>query len=157
MGSRDHITWSQNRRATLSHENRLFFTVAKKRKSKAALGSLDVKKASKKFKDVVTGQWSDTSYVDGSWSVNGKPEVIGYFNKESQSSNFANLYVEKDGIAGLSPGDLYVGYAQAAVSTVGYGEWNWSSGAKMGDYFSGTGTQKVDAGRLFLSDTSFLG
>ena len=157
MGSRDHITWSQNRPATLSHENRLFFTVAKKRKSKAALGSLDVKKASKKFKDVVTGQWSDTSYVDGSWSVNGKPEVIGYFNKESQSSNFANLYVEKDGIAGLSPGDLYVGYAQGAVSTVGYGEWNWSSGAKMGDYFSGTGTQKVDAGRFFLSDTSFLG
>ena len=129
------------------------------KRSKSRLGSLNLEKAIKKYgaTDIITGTWQDTTDTSGSWSVDNRQDIVGYYSKESRWANFANLYVEKDETPGLSSGDLYVGYAQAAVTTVGYGEWNWSKGARVGDYFSGTGSQREDAGRTFISDTSFLG
>ena len=85
-----------------------------------------------------------------------KREITGYYNKESDDAKINNLYIERDGVQGLSNGDLYVGYSQTAVSRAGYEDWNWSTGAQIGDYFSGNGAQREDAGKFFFSDTSFL-
>jgi len=125
---------------------------------KPRLGKLKVKQARQKYGvlDVVTGTWRDTNDTEGTWLVDQKREITGYYNKESDNAKIADLYIERDGVQGFSKGDRYVGYAQAAVSTAGYGEWNWSSGAQIGDYFSGNGAQREDAGKFFFSDTSFL-
>ena len=124
--------------------------------AKAVLGTLNVKQANRLYHDVVTGHWADTSPEGGTWMVDQKAELQGYFFKQGSNSNFADLYVEKDGVQGFSTGDLYVGYAQCAVSTIGSGDWNWSTGAQVGDYFSGSGSSRQDAGRFFISNPSFL-
>ena len=122
-------------------------------KSRSVFGRLDVKKARARFNDVVTGYWEDVSEEGGTWNVDGKPEIQGYFFKNEELGR-ANLYIDSNNNETPDDLDRYVGFAQVATSsTGGFGRWNWSSGAGIGDYFT---SQGLDAGRITITDTSFL-
>ncbi len=110
-------------------------------------GRLDVKKANKKYKDVITGTWSDTSYDGGVWSTDGPDVKNGLFLKDG--SGYANLFIDDNNNGFVDDADRKIGYAQVApMSTGGYGKWNWSYGADIGDYFTSTGS---DAGKFYVA------
>ena len=106
------------------------------------------------YKDIITGAWNSTSldWNFGSWTVNGT-DVQGLY-KPSRKGNSVDLYLDinKNGIVDST--DKKIGFAATAnIDTGGSGTWNWSSKAKLGDYF---GSDGQDAGQFAFSDKKFL-
>ena len=121
--------------------------------TKSVFGRLDVKKARAKYHDVVTGYWEDASDEGGTWNIDGRPDIQGYYSTTDQPGR-ADLYIDSNGNEEPDDADRYVGYALVSdISTGGYGRWNWSTGAGIGDYFTSRG---LDAGKFTFSDTTFL-
>ena len=121
---------------------------------KSVFGRLNVKKAQKKYKDVLTGYWEDAGDDGGTWNIDNRPEIQGYFVNDYLTER-AYLYIDTNSNSEADVGDKYVGYARSAqIETGGYGRWNWSTGAGVGDFFTSKGK---DAGMIFMEDTSFLG
>lgn len=105
-----------------------------------------------KYKDLITGSWTDSSNGRGSWTVDGT-DIKGYY-KPSGKGNSADLYLDINHSGDIDAGDKKVGFAATAnIRTGGSGTWNWSSKAKLGNYF---GKQGQVAGLFTISDNSFL-
>jgi hypothetical protein len=105
-----------------------------------------------KYQDVIAGTWSDTISNNGSWTVDGT-NVQGLY-KPSNKGNSVDLYLDinKNGL--VDSLDKKIGFAATAnIDTGGSGTWNWSSKAKLGDYFGSSGQ---DAGQLAITDKNFL-
>ena len=121
--------------------------MAKSKKTKAVYGSLNIKKATKKYKDVVTGVWADTSDYGGTWSTDSADVKNGLYVKDGLG--YANLYIDDNNNGVADEADRKIGYAQvASVSTGGHGTWNWSYGCDIGDYFTSSGS---DAGKFYVA------
>jgi hypothetical protein len=78
--------------------------------SREIFGRLNVKKAAKKYDDVITGTWEDTQEEGGIWNIDGRPDIQGYFIKSYETGS-ADLFVDSNGNLEADDGDLYVGFA----------------------------------------------
>ena len=105
-----------------------------------------------KYQDVITGTWADSSNNNGSWTVNGT-DIQGLY-KPSRKGNSVDLYLDINKNGMVDSIDKKIGFAATAnIDTGGSGTWNWSSKAKLGDYFGSNGQ---DAGQFAISDKNFL-
>ena len=127
-----------------------------KKSGKKVFGRLNVEKAQKKYQDVVTGYWADDATEEGSgtWNIDNRPDIQGFW-LENYSGPSASLFVDSNKNGIFDYNDQYVGFAKTTdADPGGFGRWNWSTGARMGDVFASTGT---DIGKIYLESTSFLG
>lgn len=115
----------------------------------AVLGSLDTSR----FRDVVTGTWSDTE--DQSLkllTVNGKS--INLLARINGDSSTASILLDANGNKQIDSNEKKVGTVTVGMDPGNQGgTWSWSSTARIGDIFNGSG---FDVGSLRLTDRAFL-